>query len=32
VQRRIGEVDAGSVRQNLGIDPGDLFSEPEEFG
>ena len=31
VQCRIGEVDAARVSQDLGIDPGDLFGEPEEL-
>src|SRR5579863_4261177 len=28
----MGEVDAGHVGQDLRVDPGDLFSEPEELG
>jgi hypothetical protein len=31
VQRQIGEVDASRVGQYFGIDPGDLFGEPEEL-
>jgi hypothetical protein len=32
VQRRISEVDAARVREDLGIDSGDLFGKPEESG
>ena len=32
VQGRIGEVDAARVREDLRIDSGDLFGEPEELG
>ena len=31
VQGRIGEVDAARVREDLRIDSGDLFGEPEEL-
>jgi hypothetical protein len=32
VQRRIGEIDAARVLEDLGVDSGDLFGKPEELG